>query len=100
LGRARHIDFRELFEMDVQCNSYNGGLEMDAVSRADEHRPRNAEHIGKDRAWRWKIECQEGEISFWSSGYKQFIRRKPILSSSQSLDLKTRGISFERGRAD
>jgi hypothetical protein len=49
-------------------------------------------------AWRWNIDSERKFVL--SSGYKQFIRRTPILSSSQSLDLKTRGISFERGRAD
>lgn len=46
-------------------------------------------------AWRWLLECNEGEISFRSTGYRQFTRRQPELSSAQWLPLGTRGgISF------
>lgn len=90
--------FENVYEMEIEASSHYGGLEMDAITRGQERGPRNAEHIGKDVAWKWEVECQEGSIRFWASGYKQFIRGAPVLSQSQALDLKTRGLSFERGR--
>lgn len=39
----------------------------------------------------WNLETQEGDISLISSGFKQYIRRKPILVKSQCLSEEQRG---------
>jgi hypothetical protein len=45
--------------------------------------------------YEWAIELQEGKITFKSSGFKQIVRQKPILTESQVLSLEERkGISF------
>ena len=45
--------------------------------------------------YKWEIELQEGKITFESTGFKQIIRQKPILTESQVLTLEERnGISF------
>lgn len=48
----------------------------------------------------WTLDCLEGSIRFHASGYKQFCREQPELLSQQSLDLKSRGLSFARERRD
>lgn len=47
--------------------------------------------------YRWKIILTGGDITLSSSGFKQIIRKKPILSHQQFLDKKDRGeITFSK----
>jgi hypothetical protein len=47
--------------------------------------------------WRWRFELDSGEISFDASGYTQYFREEPVLSTEQHLGLDRRGgISYER----
>jgi hypothetical protein len=41
----------------------------------------------------WRFECEDGEIAFRGSGYRQFIRRRPVLSSKQYFTEGERGES-------
>jgi hypothetical protein len=46
--------------------------------------------------YEYHIETQEGDIRLSASGYKQYIRKDPILKQSQSLSAEERdGYSFE-----
>jgi hypothetical protein len=46
--------------------------------------------------YRWKIELREGEITFSSYGFKQYVRQPPRLVRGQYLSFKERGgISFD-----
>src|SRR5215831_20800336 len=46
------------------------------------------------RTWLWKI--WDGELSFRSTGFSQYIRKEPVLQDQQELSLRERGgISFE-----
>jgi hypothetical protein len=92
--------FKNVFDVEFEIDSYNGKLEIDNIKREDESSPINAQFIGKASEWRWTIECQEGEIRFRSVGYEEFIRALPQLTMTQTLDRKTTGISFARGRVD
>ena len=89
--------FKNVHEVELEIDSYNGNLEIDNIKRGDERLPLNAEYIGKASEWLWTIECTEGEIRFRSAAFEEFIRRAPQLTQSQTLDRKTRGISFARG---
>lgn len=91
--------FENIYDVDFDIGSYNGGLEIDCIKRESMGAPRNAQHIEKNEEWLWTIECQEGEIKFRSAGYKQFVRAKPVFGK-QTLDLEARKISFHRGRTD
>jgi hypothetical protein len=52
---------------------------------------------GKPGDWRWLIDLTSGEIRFDSTGYSQYIRKLPVFSSSQCLDLEERGdLSYSR----
>src|SRR5919197_519327 len=63
-------------------------FDIDNIRRKGEHKPHNAQYIGRESDWLWVIECQEGEIRFRSVGYEQFIRAAPQLRQEQTIDLK------------
>jgi hypothetical protein len=91
--------FENVYDIDLSISSYNGELEIDSIKREIMGAPRNARYIGKNQEWIWTIECQEGEIKFRSTGYKQYIRAEPKFGG-QTLNLEKRKISFNRGRTD
>lgn len=92
--------FENVYDLEFEIKSFNGGLEIDNIRREDERLPRNAQHIGREAEWQWVMEFQEGEIKFRSAGYKQYIRDSPVLGENQTLELKSRGISFIRGKIE
>jgi hypothetical protein len=81
--------FKNVYDVEFHIESYDGGLEIDSINRECIDTP----SIGKDEEWIWNIECQEGQIKFRSTGYKQYIRAKPVCGG-QRLNLETRKISF------
>jgi hypothetical protein len=91
--------FENSYDIELHIESYNGGLEIDSIKREHVGMPINAQFIGKDKEWIWTIECQEGEIKFRSSGYKQYVRAEPRLGG-QTLDLEKRETSFQRRLID
>lgn len=55
------------------------------------------EQVANKWIYEWAIELQEGKITFKSTGFKQIVRQKPILTESQILTLEERnGISFNQ----
>jgi hypothetical protein len=91
--------FENVYDAEFDIGSYNGGLEIDIIKREDAGSPHNAQLIGKDKEWQWIIECQEGEIRFRSTGYKQYIRANPVFGG-QALESQSRGFSFDRGQTN
>lgn len=92
--------FTNVNEVEFDIESYNAKLEINELSRTDPRQPRNAEYINRSCEWLWTVDCQQGEIRFRSVGYEQFIRALPQLSASQTIDKRTREISFSRQRVD
>jgi hypothetical protein len=92
--------FENVYDIEFDIKSYNGSLEIDRIRKEATQRPHNTEYIEKENEWLWVIECQEGEIKFRSVGFKQYIRAKPQFCHSQTLDMKSRDVSFVRGRTD
>lgn len=90
--------FENVYDVELDIDSYNSKLEIDSIRREDARAPRNVQYIDKGTEWLWVMECQEGEVRFRSVGYKQFIREAPRLGKTQAIDLKVRGFSFARGR--
>jgi len=92
--------FQNVFDLLIEAEPSYG---MDAFQIEDIHRndplpPRNIELIDRDVDWQWTIECCYAHVSFRSVGYKQYIRRTPVLTQAQSLDWSERGgFSFECG---
>ncbi|HWD20124.1 MAG TPA: hypothetical protein VHB20_12695 [Verrucomicrobiae bacterium] len=52
---------------------------------------------GGQPTWLWQFECLQGEITFRAADYRQFIRRRPVLASSQFFSEAERGgITFSQ----
>ena len=96
---AATLVFDNVYEVDIDIGSNDGGLDILNVTREDPRAPRNAEHISKNCEWLWILDCLQGEIKFRSAGYKQYLRTYPVLGSQQ-LDPNTRGLPFQRGRTE
>jgi hypothetical protein len=55
----------------------------------------NARTYGVNTHYDRTIETQQGIITFTATGYRQYVRRQPVFSGSNSIDLEQRGgISF------
>ncbi len=72
-------------------------LEITDINRNNPQRPKNADYIKCDIEYDWTIETNQGEITFKSIGYKQFVRQTPVLLDEQKMRIEKRnGISFDR----
>lgn len=93
------IVFENVYDLQLQADPYGGpSLSIDEVARTDPRRPKNAEFVGREAEWLWTIACHHGEIAFRAVGFRQYVRRAPILSQSQALTLADRGgYCFDRG---
>ena len=89
--------FQNVYDLYLEASRYGGTtLSIDSVRRTDPRRPKNADFIGREFEWLWTLECHHGELSFRSVGFKQYMRRAPVYTLKQSLELRERGgISFE-----
>ena len=71
-------------------------VQIDNLSRSRGRTPRNSSYIDKETEWNWLIECDEGNISFYSVGFKLYLRKKPQKLKRQYFTLEERGgINFE-----
>lgn len=77
------------FDLEFDCR-----LNIESITRDEKVKCKN---INNEYEWFWKIECQEGIISFRSLGFEMFINEKPTLSNSQRLG-RTNGIKFVRAQ--
>jgi hypothetical protein len=85
----------------IELSSDYATLTIDNISRDNPVVPKNAAHIGRDYEFDWVIETIVGEISFKSVGYKQYVRKHPVLVNTQELAADTRGgISFSTTNVD
>ena len=88
------IIFENVYELAFE--SAHSTVIIDSNSKDNPQRPKNAEYIGWDWEYDWLVETTAGQISFKSAGYKQYVRKTPILQNNQTLDQKSRGgISFD-----
>ncbi len=82
------------FSANIECGF---GLEISGLSREEAGRPRNAGYIKEEKEWKWIFHCQEGDFSFFSTGYTQITRRHPVRATFQHFPWKDRGgVSFDR----
>ena len=76
-------------------------LEIAQVGREDPRTVREGFHDATAQHWQWTLEFLNGAVQFRSTGYTQYVRRAPILNSTQYLTLEVRGgFSFDRTRID
>lgn len=86
--------FENVYDLNIDIST-TLGIEICKVSREEPKIPRNKEYIKKDTEWLWRISSNQGDITFRSIGFKQYTRRKPILTEGQSISYIDRGgISF------
>jgi hypothetical protein len=72
-------------------------LEIANIYFNNPQRPKNADYIKRNIEYDWTVETNQGEITFKSIGYKQFVRQTPVLLDEQKIQIETRnGISFDR----
>ena len=88
--------FRDVWDMKIHYEA-SLGLQLQGINRSE---PRVRPHPlpeGRKVERRWTLDGNEGDISFWATGYTQFTRRLPIHQNRHSLSIPARGgISFER----
>jgi hypothetical protein len=73
------------------------GFEISDIDRVNAQPAEGHERVLGSSEWHWTLGFFNGQISFRSTGYTQFIRRTPIPNTTQSLTLEERGgISFAR----
>jgi hypothetical protein len=66
-------------------------VSIDQVERRDPATPRNATAVGKSTEWTWILTFPAGTISLRSTGFTQYIRRRPVLVTQQTFSLEGRG---------
>jgi hypothetical protein len=88
--------FVNVVDVRVDHGSAQGGLELDRIVRDDPRPTPNGRMIDH----RWPLDAHEGSITLRATGFRQFLRRPPVLADLRRLSLAERGgISFARGGA-
>jgi hypothetical protein len=89
--------FRNVYDFRAEIGA-SLGLQLQSIERGKERQPRNVAYINDKKEWEWTLDANEGQISFYSTGFIQFTRSIPRhWKKAQSLTLEERGgVSFER----
>jgi hypothetical protein len=67
------------------------------IIRENPQTPKNGAYTEKNVEYDWLMETFKGNISFKSTGYKQYVRLNPKLTDNQELDFESRGgVSFSK----
>lgn len=89
--------FENVRLIDVSFLSESGYINIDNIKKSDQVYAPDGEHFD----WLWTINLHQGEISLRATGYKLYVRSKPILSQLQRLTLSQRGnVSFHKSVPD
>jgi hypothetical protein len=85
--------FENAFDIKIDIKSQQGLIEVAALHMENPELTPN----GKFTSHNYRFECQEGEISLKSTGFKMYVRQQPKLIEGQSLELEARGgVNFGR----
>lgn len=80
---------------DLNLDSLGVDIIIDDISRSNQAKPKNSDHIQEKYEYDWLIDIVQGHISFKSVGFIQYLRSTPILTNNQFLSISERGgISF------
>lgn len=82
--------FENVWNLNIDIDS-SLSLDIDEISRSNPRPPKNAESIKKEFEYDWIIQLQQGELSFSSVGFKQIIKKEPIIIDRQNIGLGDRG---------
>jgi hypothetical protein len=91
------IVFENVNELMINVDEPYRTIQIQSIERDCPRKPSNADYIDSNLEWKWIIDAESAECSFYSIGYKQFIRQLPIQTQTQTLTMFERGgISFQR----
>ena len=84
--------FEDVYDLKIEHDAYAGltilGMEREEFKKDGVAFPGNL--------WTWKIDCVEATWTICARGYRQFIRRQPVLLGQQRLAQEQRGgFNFE-----
>jgi len=83
--------FENVSELNIRLQTEQLECQIDEMKRDARMTPSGV------LIWQWTLSLHQGELSFWSTGYKQYFRQRPIFHKKQHLSLDERGgISFGR----
>jgi len=87
--------FENVYDLQVnQPYPYYAGLTITGVLREEMEKERG--WPANKKVWKWTLGCLESGWMFSATGYRQFIRKPPILFNEQRYDIEERqGYSFE-----
>lgn len=81
--------FRNVY--DISLNLLTVEFIIDKIERENPIKPKNSAYIKEQVEYDWSIETTNGVISFKSVGFNQYLRKEPIISNCQYLNLVERG---------
>ncbi len=86
--------FENVHAVKIAIDSPHGVIEIADLNRGE---PEPSPRVGlTERSY--KFDCQEGEVSLRSTGFRLFVRRAPELLEGQHFNLAQRGgVGFVRG---
>ncbi len=85
------LAFENVFELMIKLSAYQPDLEIDGIRREERKTSTGSP------TWLWTIDLHQGSISFWSTGFKLYIRKEPMLHKMPSFKFEERGgVSFDR----
>jgi len=77
----------------VSFMSESGDIRMNNIKKSDQVYAPDGKHFD----WLWTMNLHQGELSLRATGYKLYVRSRPILSQLQQLTLSQRGnVSFNK----
>ncbi|HEY4194271.1 MAG TPA: hypothetical protein VGM63_01965 [Mucilaginibacter sp.] len=82
--------FRNVY--DINMTAYALDMEIQEISRTNPTIPKNVKYLDDNSMeYDWRIETNNGEITFKSIGYRQIVRKQPELFHRQSIGMIERG---------
>jgi len=90
--------FENVYDLVIDLEiSVPSEITIGDIIRKNPKTPKGVDYIEKDVEYDWLIETFNGDISFKSTGYKQYVRQHPKLTENQEIDFENRaGVSFSK----
>ena len=82
--------FENVYDLDLDLGCRLGMI-IENLERINPSKPKNSDYIRKDIEWKWIFQTANGQISFKSVGYNQYIRKAPIYKKNQEIQYEERG---------
>ena len=83
------LTFRNVYELNINMPTVS--VIIDEIVKDNPVMARNSSHIKEDLEYDWTIETSDGELSFKSVGFTQYLRKEPAIVDTPFLSLLARG---------